>query len=126
MPFHKGARSPLYRRQISSPCISRISGIDTRTNVRHTSMLKMKNEVGRMSYVDKNKLYGTVHAQKNLSQETKAKKQQHTCHQKMQGLGSLRALLMTERRWEGLYLYHRTTGRKLSLENYHLNPSWAV
>lgn len=25
MPFHGGARSPLYLRQISSPCISRIS-----------------------------------------------------------------------------------------------------
>lgn len=27
---------------------------------------------------------------------------------------------------EGLYLHHRTTGRKSSSENYHLNPSWAV
>lgn len=29
MPFHSGARSPLYRRQISSPCIRRMSEKDT-------------------------------------------------------------------------------------------------
>lgn len=40
MPFHIGARSPLYRRQISSPCISRISGIKierVRSKLRRTS-----------------------------------------------------------------------------------------
>lgn len=53
-------------------------------------------------------------------------KTKHTCHQKMQGWGRLRAILRTEGDGEGLYLYHRTTGRMSSSENYHLNPSWAV
>lgn len=62
---------------------------------------------------------------KQRQEETKNKnKTMHAYHQKMQGWGRLRA--RTEGRggvgWE-LHLYHRTTGRKESLENYHLNPS---
>lgn len=40
IPFHRGARSPLYLKQISSPCIRRISAKERENNLRTSTATK--------------------------------------------------------------------------------------